>query len=79
MMKKKLQNIQCWLTWARNDLGKVCKFGSVVTDELMTVKQFSHIQHIVSHVIGILDKKNSIFDAFKSVFPAGTVTGYSES
>jgi anthranilate synthase component I len=60
---------------ARNDLGKVCKFGSVVTDELMTVKQFSHIQHIVSHVIGILDKKNSIFDAFKAVFPAGTVTG----
>ena len=60
---------------ARNDLGKVCKFGSVVTDELMTVKQFSHIQHIVSHVTGILDKKNSIFDAFKAVFPAGTVTG----
>ena len=60
---------------ARNDLGKVCKFGSVVTDELMTVKQFSHIQHIVSHVTGILDKKYSIFDAFKAVFPAGTVTG----
>jgi anthranilate synthase component 1 len=60
---------------ARNDLGKVCRFGTVITDELMTVKQFSHIQHIVSHVTGILDKKNSIFDAFKAVFPAGTVTG----
>ncbi len=60
---------------ARNDLGKVCKFGSVITDELMTIKQFSHIQHIVSHVTGTLDKKNSIFDAFRAVFPAGTVTG----
>ncbi len=60
---------------ARNDLGKVCKFGTVNTDELMSVKQFSHIQHIVSHVTGELDNKYSIFDAFRAVFPAGTVTG----
>lgn len=60
---------------ARNDLGKVCKFGTVKTDELMSVKQFSHIQHIVSHIIGELDSKYSIFDAFKAVFPAGTVSG----
>lgn len=60
---------------ARNDLGKVCKFGTVITDELMCVKQFSHIQHIVSHVTGILDNKFSAFDAFRAVFPAGTVSG----
>jgi len=60
---------------ARNDLGKVCKFGTVNTDELMSVKQFSHIQHIVSHITGELDNKYSVFDAFKSVFPAGTVSG----
>ncbi|MBA3284589.1 MAG: anthranilate synthase component I family protein [Nitrosopumilus sp.] len=60
---------------ARNDLGKVCKFGTVKTDELMSVKQFSHIQHIVSHIIGELDSKYSVFDAFKAVFPAGTVSG----
>ncbi|MBA3749625.1 MAG: anthranilate synthase component I family protein [Nitrosopumilus sp.] len=60
---------------ARNDLGKVCKFGTVNTDELMSVKQFSHIQHIVSHVTGQLDKKHTVFDAFKAVFPAGTVSG----
>ncbi len=60
---------------ARNDLGKVCKFGTVITDELMNVKQFSHIQHLVSHVVGDLDTKFNVFDAFKAVFPAGTVTG----
>jgi anthranilate synthase component 1 len=60
---------------ARNDLGKVCKFGTVNTDDLMNVKQFSHIQHIVSHITGELDEKYSIFDAFKAVFPAGTVSG----
>jgi len=60
---------------ARNDLGKVCKFGTVNTDELMSVKQFSHIQHIVSHVTGQLDNKHTVFDAFKAVFPAGTVSG----
>jgi len=60
---------------ARNDLGKVCRFGSVVTSELMKVKKFSHIQHLVSHVEGILDKKYDSFDAFRAVFPAGTISG----
>jgi len=60
---------------ARNDLGKVCQFGSVITSELMKVKKFSHIQHIVSHVEGILDQKYDSFDAFRAVFPAGTISG----
>jgi anthranilate synthase component I len=60
---------------ARNDLGKVCQFGSVITTELMKVKKFSHIQHIVSHVEGILDQKYDSFDAFRAVFPAGTISG----
>jgi anthranilate synthase component I len=60
---------------ARNDLGKVCKFGTVKADELMSVKQFSHIQHIVSHVTGELNNKYTAFDAFRAVFPAGTVSG----
>ena len=60
---------------ARNDLGKVCQFGSVITSELMKVKKFSHIQHIVSHVEGILHQKYDSFDAFRAVFPAGTISG----
>ena len=60
---------------ARNDLGKVCQFGSVITSELMKVKKFSHIQHIVSHVEGRLDQNYDSFDAFRVVFPAGTISG----
>ena len=60
---------------ARNDLGKVCQYGSVITSELMKVKKFSHIQHIVSHVEGVLDQKYDSFDAFRAVFPAGTISG----
>ncbi len=73
--KKELAEHTMLVDLARNDLGKVCKFGTVNTDELMSVKQFSHIQHIVSHITGELDNKYSVFDAFKSVFPAGTVSG----
>ncbi|HEU03663.1 MAG TPA: anthranilate synthase component I family protein, partial [Nitrosopumilus sp.] len=59
----------------RNDVGKVCKYGSVHVEELMVVKRFSHVQHMVTHVVGNLDKKYDMFDAFKAVFPAGTVSG----
>ncbi len=59
----------------RNDVGRVCKYGSVHVEELMEVKQFSHVQHMVTHVVGNLDKKYDMFDAFKAVFPAGTVSG----
>ncbi len=60
---------------ARNDIGRVCEFGTVRVNELMTVKRFSHVQHIVSHVIGRLQKTYDSYDALKAVFPAGTVSG----
>ncbi len=60
---------------ARNDIGRVCKFGTVRVNELMTVKRFSHVQHIVSHVVGRLQKNYDSYDALKAVFPAGTVSG----
>jgi anthranilate synthase component 1 len=60
---------------ARNDVGRVCDFGSVRVKELMTVKRFSHVQHIVSHVTGRLQEKYDCYDALKAVFPAGTVSG----
>jgi len=59
----------------RNDIGRVCKYGTVHPESLMQIKQFSHVQHIVSHVVGNLDSKNDMFDAFQAVFPAGTVSG----
>jgi len=59
----------------RNDLGRVCKYGTVKVSELMKIQKYSHVMHIVSKVEGeIADDKDSI-DALMSCFPAGTVTG----
>jgi anthranilate synthase component 1 len=60
---------------ARNDIGKVCEFGTVKVKEFMTVKRFSHVQHIVSHVVGRLHKNFDSYNSVKAVFPAGTVSG----
>ncbi len=60
---------------ARNDIGRVCEFGTVRVNDLMTVKRFSHVQHIVSHVTGKLQKAYDSYDALRAVFPAGTVSG----
>lgn len=59
----------------RNDLGRVCEYETVKTTELMGVERFSHVQHIVSTVEGDLHSKYTSFDALKSIFPAGTVSG----
>ena len=59
----------------RNDIGRVCKYGTVHPESLMQIKRFSHVQHIVTHVVGQLSPENDMFDAFKAVFPAGTVSG----
>ena len=59
----------------RNDIGRVCKYGTVHVEELMEIKRFSHVQHIVTHVVGNLDETKDMFDAFQAVFPAGTVSG----
>jgi len=59
----------------RNDIGRVCDYGTVHVKELMQVKKFSHVQHMVTHVIGKLSTKFDMYDAFKAVFPAGTVSG----
>ena len=60
---------------ARNDLGKVCDYGTVHVPEFMKVQSYSHVQHIVSRVTGQVRKNATGFDLFKAVFPAGTVSG----
>jgi len=60
---------------ARNDIGKISKYGSVCVPEFMQIHQFSHVQHIVSQVVGELQDGLESFDALKAVFPAGTVSG----
>ncbi len=60
---------------ARNDVGKISRYGSVTVPEFMQIHQFSHVQHIVSQVSGDLKDGLESFDALKAVFPAGTVSG----
>jgi anthranilate synthase component 1 len=60
---------------ARNDVGKVTKFGSVHVPEFMKVHRYSHVQHIVSQVVGDLEENRESYDALRAVFPAGTVSG----
>ena len=60
---------------ARNDIGRVCKNGSVQASEFMTVERYSHVMHIVSQVTGKLAKNKNAFDLMRATFPAGTVSG----
>lgn len=59
----------------RNDLGRVCVYGTIHTPEFMGIERYSHVMHIVSSVKGRLSKDKDHFDALKACFPAGTVTG----
>jgi anthranilate synthase component 1 len=59
----------------RNDLGRVCEYGSVVVDELMEIESYSHVMHIVSSVSGTLRAEVGAMDALRSVLPAGTLSG----
>jgi anthranilate synthase component 1 len=60
---------------ARNDLGRVCEFGSVHVPEQMVIERYSHVMHIVSQVEGQLRPDLDAFDLVRATFPAGTVSG----
>ena len=60
---------------ARNDLGRVCDFGSVVVKDLMIIERYSHVMHIVSQVEGRLSGDKTAFDLMRATFPAGTLSG----
>jgi anthranilate/para-aminobenzoate synthase component I len=59
----------------RNDLGKVCRYGSIRVDEFMATEQYSHVMHIVSNIRGELSSGKQILDVIRAVFPGGTITG----
>ena len=59
----------------RNDVGRVAEPGTVKVDSLMQIERFSHVMHIVSHVSGKLAKGKNMYDAFRAIFPAGTLSG----
>lgn len=59
----------------RNDIGRVSRFGSVKTTDFMKVEKYSHVQHLVTNVMGEMQNNKDAFDALRATFPAGTVTG----
>jgi len=59
----------------RNDLGRVCAYGSVKVDEKMTIEKYSHLMHIVTNIKGKLQRNKDIFDVLRALFPGGTITG----
>ena len=59
----------------RNDLGRVCEYGTVKVSDFFTVEKYSHVMHIVSHVEGRLRPELTAFDLVRAAFPAGTVSG----
>jgi anthranilate synthase component I len=60
---------------ARNDIGRVCDFGSVQVKELMVIERYSHVMHIVTQVEGKLSASKTNYDLMRATFPAGTVSG----
>jgi len=60
---------------ARNDIGRVCDFGSVEVKELMIIERYSHVMHIVTQVEGKLSADKTPYDLMRATFPAGTVSG----
>jgi len=60
---------------ARNDIGRVCSFGSIRVPEFMVVERYSHVMHIVSQVEGRIAPDRTAYDVMRATFPAGTVTG----
>lgn len=59
----------------RNDLGRVCTWGSVCVDELLTIERYSHVMHLVSNITGTLRPEYDGVDLIRAVFPGGTITG----
>ncbi len=59
----------------RNDMGKICEFGSITTNNLFEVKSFNTIHHMVTDVVGNLNKGINEIDIFKALFPGGSITG----
>lgn len=59
----------------RNDLGRVCQYGTVRVDELMVIERYSHVMHIVSNVTGRIKEGKDGFDLVRACFPGGTITG----
>lgn len=73
--EKELAEHKMLVDLSRNDLGRVCQFGSVKVDKFKEVEKFRHVMHLVSEVSGELKEKKTALDALAACLPAGTVSG----
>ena len=60
---------------ARNDIGRVCQYGTIQVPDYMTIERYSHVMHIVSQVVGTIRPECSAYDLLRATFPAGTLSG----
>ena len=60
---------------ARNDIGRVCQYGSIEVPDYMTIERYSHVMHIVSQVTGKIRPDQTAYDLMRATFPAGTLSG----
>ncbi|MGB0334842.1 MAG: anthranilate synthase component I [Opitutales bacterium] len=60
---------------ARNDIGRVCQFGTIHVPDYMTIERYSHVMHIVSQVVGTIREACNAYDLMRATFPAGTLSG----
>ncbi len=73
--KKEIAEHVMLVDLARNDLGRVCEYGSIEVQRLMYVQKFSHVMHITSDVVGKLRPEKTSYDVLRAAFPAGTLSG----
>jgi anthranilate synthase component 1 len=73
--EKELAEHKMLVDLGRNDLGRVCEFGTVTVDKYMAVEKFRHVIHLVSEISGQLTSQNTALDSFAACLPAGTVSG----
>jgi anthranilate synthase component 1 len=73
--EKELAEHKMLVDLGRNDLGKICEFGTVQVDKYMAVEKYRHVMHLVSEVSGVLNSEKTAIDALAACLPAGTVSG----
>ena len=60
---------------ARNDLGRICRYGTISAEQFMIVERYSHVSHLVSNISGLVREGITAFDVLRASFPGGTITG----
>jgi|ETNmetMinimDraft_2_1059921.scaffolds.fasta_scaffold03564_4 para-aminobenzoate synthetase component 1 len=73
--KKEQQEHNMLIDLERNDLGRVCKYGSIKVNEHKTIEHYSHLYHLVTNIQGKLQKNKDVFNTIQTMFPGGTITG----